>query len=108
MSQISETYVIPANHPCLAGHFPDAPIVPGVVLLDYARELLQTWQPQSRIKTLSQAKFLQPLSPQQDFTITLTQVSEQRIKFECLSREANKASLSTTLICGTFIVENME
>jgi 3-hydroxymyristoyl/3-hydroxydecanoyl-(acyl carrier protein) dehydratase len=99
VSQISETYLIPSTHPCLAGHFPDAPIVPGVVLLDYARDLLQIWQPQTRIKTLTQAKFLQPLSPQQRFTITLTQVSAQKIKFECLS-EAHK------LICGTFIVEN--
>lgn len=101
MSQISESYSIPANHPSLAGHFPDAPIVPGVVLLDYARDLLQVWQPRSRIKTLSQAKFLQPLSPQQRFTITLTQVSAQTVKFECLS-DAHK------LICGTFIVEHKE
>ena len=101
MSQISESYSIPASHPSLAGHFPDAPIVPGVVLLDYARDLLQLWQPHSRIKTLSQAKFLHPLSPQQGFTITLTQVSAQTIKFECLS-EAHK------LICGTFIVEHKE
>lgn len=100
MSQISETYSIPANHPCLAGHFPNAPIVPGVVLLDYARELLQNWQPTLRIKSLSQAKFLQPLAPQQCFTITLTRVSTQTIKFECFSE-------SQKLICGTFIVENM-
>lgn len=101
MSQIIESYSIPASHPCLVGHFPDAPIVPGVVLLDYARNLLQTWQPHIRIKSLSQAKFLQPLPPQHRFTITLTQVSAQTIKFECLS-EAHK------LICGTFIVENKE
>ncbi len=101
MSQISESYSIPASHPCLAGHFPDAPIVPGVVLLDYARDLLQIWQPHSRIKTLSQAKFLQPLPPQQRFTITLTQISTQTIKFECLT-ETEK------LISGTFIVEHKE
>lgn len=107
MLQISEIYSIPATHPSLAGHFPDAPIVPGVVLLDYAKALLQSWQPQLRIKTLSQAKFLQPLSPQQPFTIILTLVSEQKIKFECLRSDA-KSGVSTALIYGTFIVENME
>jgi 3-hydroxymyristoyl/3-hydroxydecanoyl-(acyl carrier protein) dehydratase len=107
VSQISETYCIPADHPCLAGHFPDAPIVPGVVLLDYARLLLHNWQPTIRIKTLSQAKFLQPLSPQQGFTINLTQVSAQTVKFECVRTDA-KSCVSIILIYGTFIVENKE
>ena len=105
MSQISETYLIPSNHPSLAGHFPLAPIVPGVVLLDYARLLLQNWLPEVHIKTLSQAKFLHPLSPQQAFTITLNRISAQTIKFECARKDA-KSFVSTALIYGTFIVEN--
>ena len=36
---ISKQFVIPADHPCLAGHFPDNPVVPGVLLLDKMREL---------------------------------------------------------------------
>jgi 3-hydroxyacyl-[acyl-carrier-protein] dehydratase len=30
----SESLAIPADHPSFAGHFPGAPILPGVILLD--------------------------------------------------------------------------
>jgi 3-hydroxymyristoyl/3-hydroxydecanoyl-(acyl carrier protein) dehydratase len=103
--QISQTYRISAQHPCLAGHFPNAPVVPGVILLDYARDLLQNWQPTLQIKTLLQAKFLQPLFPEQDFTITLTQISARKIKFTAERQDANSC-VFTTLISGAFAVEN--
>jgi 3-hydroxymyristoyl/3-hydroxydecanoyl-(acyl carrier protein) dehydratase len=98
VQNISCQYLIPLTHPCLSGHFPENPVVPGVVLLDYARALLQQWQPQTRIKTISQAKFLQPLYPQQTFMINLTQVSMQGIKFECVSGQQR-------LMFGTFTLE---
>jgi 3-hydroxymyristoyl/3-hydroxydecanoyl-(acyl carrier protein) dehydratase len=96
--QISQTYCILENHPSLAGHFPNAPIVPGVVLLDYAKMLLQTWQPALRIKGISQAKFLQPLIPQHPFTMVLTYISEDTFKFECICNVH-------TVMSGIFKVE---
>jgi len=53
---------IPADHPAFAGHFPGRPIVPGVVLLDQAQSLLAT-ATQGRIRGISMAKFLSPVSP---------------------------------------------
>ena len=100
MHKISHEYLIPLSHPCLAGHFPGNPVVPGVVLLDYVRELLQQWQPHLHIKTLSQAKFLQPLYPQQRFMIHLTLVSAQLIKFDCVCEQRR-------LLFGTFTVESI-
>lgn len=53
---------IPATHPCLPGHFPGAPVVPGVVILD---EVLRA----SSASGLAWAKFHAPLLPDEDFAI---------------------------------------
>lgn len=34
------SFSVPPDHPCLPGHFPDQPIVPGALLLDHALGLL--------------------------------------------------------------------
>ncbi|MFT9014608.1 MAG: AMP-binding protein [Acetobacter sp.] len=57
------TAVVPADHPCLAGHFPGQPVVPGVVLLEEGLALAGLCP--SRI---AQVKFLRPVLP--DETVT--------------------------------------
>ncbi|NOT84050.1 MAG: beta-hydroxyacyl-ACP dehydratase [Methylococcaceae bacterium] len=99
MSNMIQQYCIAANHPCFAGHFPGNPIVPGVVILDYARDLLQQWQPNCRIKTITQVKFLQPLHPEQAFTITLSQGAANSIKFVCSCGERR-------IVTGAFLTES--
>jgi len=98
MNEQIQHYTIAATHPCFAGHFPNNPVVPGVVVLDYVRQLLSQWQPTLRIKTLRQAKFLQPLYPEQVFSIHLQQLTEQMIKFECRRDEQQ-------LVVGTLNME---
>ncbi len=90
--QISRQYTIPADHPCLAGHFPGDPIVPGVVLLDYIKNVLQQWKPGSRITKIARAKFQQPLRPEQTFTVILVQSNQRSVKFECFREEGKLAS----------------
>jgi len=60
---------ISANHPSLPGHFPGAPIVPGVVILDEILAAFAEWREDSRVNVVRTAKFLAPLKPEQPFTI---------------------------------------
>lgn len=55
---------IPADHPALPGHFPGRPIVPGVVLLDYAIARIGAALEQALDGyKVSSAKFLSPATP---------------------------------------------
>ena len=74
----SETsFVVPPDHPAFAGHFPSAPIVPGVLLLDAAVHAIQQAHiPQApgpaaaQICQISTAKFLSPVGPGETLTIS--------------------------------------
>ena len=63
---------IAANHPSLPGHFPDQPIVPGVVLLDGVLQEAERWlrRPLSA-SALPSAKFTSPLLPEQQAQLQL-------------------------------------
>ena len=58
------TLVFDADHPAFAGHFPGAPIVPGVLLLDAAVAALEQ-QTGQRVAQIASAKFLRPVAPGQ-------------------------------------------
>jgi len=66
----SVTLTIGADHPALVGHFPGAPIVPGVLLLD---EMVQAAEAQLGPAPLhwriGSAKFLKPVRPGETLTL---------------------------------------
>ena len=76
------TLRIDASHPSLPGHFPGRPIVPGVLLLDQVISRAEQWLGyRLSIGTLAQAKFTQPLLPNEEATLSLT-YTEPELKFE--------------------------
>ena len=64
--------VISGDHPSLPGHFPGAPIVPAVVILDEIASALAEWQRDYQISAINTLKFLAPLRPDQPFVISFS------------------------------------
>lgn len=77
--------LIRADHPSLPGHFPGAPLVPGVVILDEVLATLVEWRENSQLSSIRLVKFLAPLQPEQAFTISLSVKNERaaEVNFCC-------------------------
>lgn len=97
------TLIIAASHPAFAGHFPGAPIVPGVVLLDAAvHAALQTWRPAASgegvpprtVCQISAAKFLSPVGPGETLTISLSTSAAGSTRFD-ISSGSRKVATGT-------------
>ncbi len=69
MSERESTLVFDADHPAFAGHFPAAPIVPGVLLLDAAL-LDASRNAHGAVTGIAMAKFLRPAGPGERLTMT--------------------------------------
>lgn len=64
-------FVIDAGHPCLPGHFPGQPLVPGVVILDRVVAAIEAAHGPLGAFRLPQVKFVQPLLPGERAAIVL-------------------------------------
>src|ERR1700751_2279611 len=60
---------ISADHPSLPGHFPGAPVVPGVVILHAILAALTEGGEDSHLTVIRAVKFVVPLNPEQPFPI---------------------------------------
>ena len=71
----SHPFVIEAAHPCLPGHFPGQPLVPGVVILDRVVAAVESMHGPQPAWRLPQVKFVQPLLPGEPADIVLDDIS---------------------------------
>ncbi|MFO1394647.1 MAG: hypothetical protein U1F09_12860 [Steroidobacteraceae bacterium] len=97
---VVRSFRIPADHPCLAGHFPDSPVVPAVVILDEVLSAAGLGQPSLQVESLLQAKFLRPLLP--DVVATV------RIGWRERSLLFSVTSGMDTIAVGTFKLSAIE
>lgn len=56
-------FTVAPSHPCLPGHFPGRPIVPGVVVLDHVLAAIEAAHGPLGPLRLPQVKFVAPLLP---------------------------------------------
>jgi 3-hydroxyacyl-[acyl-carrier-protein] dehydratase len=105
----SETTLhIAPDHPAFAGHFPGAPIVPGVVMLDAAvhavlkmlRAITANDEENGRVGEICQissAKFLRPVGPGETLTISLDTTAAGSARFE-ISSGGRKVATGTLVL----------
>jgi len=79
-----------ADHPVFAGHFPGHPIVPGVLLLDWAQVAIEAQLGQP-LQALTEAKFHSPATPTDSLELDF-EVTPSSVRFEIRSAGRKIAS----------------
>lgn len=85
---LSARFCIPPAHPCLADHFPGYPIAPGVLTLDLVAQGLLDQLPGVVLAGFPQVKFLQPVLPAQEVTVSYTRKKDDLYQFSCACGDA--------------------
>jgi 3-hydroxymyristoyl/3-hydroxydecanoyl-(acyl carrier protein) dehydratase len=88
---------IGSDHPSVPGHFPGRPLVAGVLLLEQAAMALRERHGLG-VASIVEAKFLAPLEPGQDATLTLSDLGAHRFRFDI---RRGDTSLARGIIEGT-------
>lgn len=86
-------WIVAAGHPAFSGHFPDQPIVPGVVLLDRALYFAEAvlGRP-ALVWEIAQTKFFSPVGPGQVLTFQLHERPDTSIAFSVLAEGCEVAA----------------
>lgn len=103
MTEFNTQFRVPTDHPCLPGHFPGHPIVPGVVLLDCVLECLRTLVEQPLVlRAIVSAKFLQAIAPNMavDVNINLSDAGSDQMKARFTAMHANALAFE-----GSFLLD---
>lgn len=73
-----------ALHPIFSGHFPEHPIVPGACIVQIAEELAAlTYGHPIRFTAIRDLKFRQPITPDQEVTISIQKNAETMCMVLC-------------------------
>lgn len=85
---IEKTYPVKASEPVFKGHFPDNPILPGVMLLSFIKATLHdTLGGSVSLISIDKQKFIKPVTP------------DCEIKVSCKVRDIEKSNYYLTADC---------
>jgi 3-hydroxymyristoyl/3-hydroxydecanoyl-(acyl carrier protein) dehydratase len=91
-SSLERLCLVPRDLSCFPGHFPDLPVVPGVLQLDWAMELVaELLDATPRIEAIESLKLLAPLEPGGRFRIRVRVTPEARVDLKIWSEGAEHA-----------------
>ena len=77
------SFTIESTHPSLKGHFPNNPVVPGVVILDEVINIVKILKPDFTVEMIPMVKFSHPLLPEQQVRVEIKEKSDAAISFNC-------------------------
>jgi acyl-CoA synthetase (AMP-forming)/AMP-acid ligase II len=84
---------VPLDLACFPGHFPNRPVVPGVLQFDWAMELVaQQLGHTPRVAEINSLKLTSPLRPGQLFRLHVRVSAEGKVEFKLWSKEATYAT----------------
>ena len=84
-NSIAATIILNENHEVYKGHFHEQPVVPGVIQLQIAKEIIRkVTKRELKISNLIQVKYLSPIIPDKNseltVNVTLSTVNDNEIK----------------------------
>ncbi len=90
-------WIVPLDHPAFTGHFPGTPILPGVVLLDVALQIIADIRGVALdLCEISSVKFLSPVNPGDELVIQHSLSASGAIRFDIAAGTRKIASGSIT------------
>jgi 3-hydroxymyristoyl/3-hydroxydecanoyl-(acyl carrier protein) dehydratase len=103
LANTTTTFCIAADHPALPGHFPGAPVVPGVLLLAEGLHRLELLTAKAlQCQRIDSAKFLQPVAAGATITaiLTMTTRGQGSIEFYVAGALAVQVKFSAAATAG--------